>query len=87
MSSPSRYLFCERHPAGLNPHFHIRRVGPEGTRFGGGLHGKITLCGVVDFACGGWDIEIEDIDAVLAQDPGGVCRRCREAYEKVKTSG
>jgi hypothetical protein len=60
MGVSKKYSFCESVTASFVGPWHIREVGPEGLKFGGGA--KAPLCFLYDADkqwLGGWDLDIE----------------------------
>lgn len=71
---------CETVTAGPLASNHVRRVGPEGLKLGGGIPG-LALCGQV--VARGWDLRTTDVAEIVRlsqsiNDAGRpwVCRRC-----------
>lgn len=74
--------YCERVTATPMSPVHIRTVGPEGRKLGGGIPGP-ALCGAE--VRNGWDLPTDvpttlDQYAAIPQDrPGRMCLRCVDA--------
>ncbi|GAB6901916.1 hypothetical protein [Kineosporia succinea] len=73
MSSIPQYAFCESVYAGPQAVEHIRVVGPEGLKIGGGVKGP-TLCGRT--WPNGWDVAGEVNAENVFNDH--TCRKCAE---------
>ena len=76
--------FCERVNAGPASPVHLRRVGPEGTKLGGGVPGA-ALCGR-DLRHG-WDLPQQVTDDLVERgaalppgQPGRTCQDCVAVY-------
>ncbi len=90
MATPRSFSFCE-HVTATGP-WHIREVGPEGLKFGGGA--KTSLCHAHEptWWINGWDLEVpleetrfsaERNQEITAQRLEHVCKRCVELYQEI----
>ncbi len=83
---PDVFSFCEPSHATVYSRVHIRRVGPEGRKPGGGVP-TLPLCGR-DLAHG-WDlpsqVTAERVEVTLDAEHNPTCRACAAAWVKETT--
>ena len=73
-----RFAFCESVFAVPNGTWHIRAVGEEGLKLGGGA--SAPLCGFGGHWQNGWDLNVEITEHHLAH----ACPKCVAAYRERK---
>lgn len=75
----TEFAFCEPASATTRSREHIRVVGPEGRRLGGGVLGP-ALCGF-DLR-GGWDLgsDVEERRIDTSADVNPTCVECADAW-------
>jgi hypothetical protein len=78
-SAARRLLFCEPVFAGPLARWCLRRMGPAGPCYGGGVDTP-SLCGRVTAEGGGWDIEMPVTPDAMQADY--VCPHCAEVAAK-----
>jgi hypothetical protein len=75
-----KFAFCEHTTAGSRTPWHIRIVGPEGLKLGGGC--PAPLCRTYDRWINGWDMATPVSERFLVY----ACQECVAKYRKlVKT--
>ena len=74
----TKFSFCEPVWATGRSRWHIRKVGPEGLKLGGGANAP--LCWNPDEWQNGWDLDVEITEHHL----GHSCPRCVELYRELQ---
>jgi hypothetical protein len=82
--APAPFAFCEPSWATTRSRTHIRRVGPEGLRLGGGVPDP-ALCGAALHH--GWDlptpIDPARLDRLVDWHVNPVCRDCADRWKEL----
>jgi len=82
MEHPPEYAFCEPVTASSHSRWHIRKVGPEGLKLGGGASAPLCFPERGWDWINGWDLEV----AITEQHLGCACQMCRKLYEEQKNA-